>query len=168
LITCDDVGWLLDQLPSLPPASQEALARCVPALASNPTADLAELILEMPESHPAYAFTDGMRGAVSVDSDIAQLWRGAHPRVAQDRSDGAERHEAIYARLAAALDDAEVVPDHWWRLASALCEGVSGNTFDVASCLFTHNLTERPGWLLLGDRQQARVLDLVRQPYFGS
>jgi len=160
LITSDDAVWLLDQLPGLPPGSQEALARCVPALASNPTAYLAGLILEMPETHPAYAFTEGLRGAVRVDSDIAQLWRGAHPRVAQDGPDGAERHEAIYARLAAALDDAELVPDHWWRLASTLCEGGSGNTFDVTSCLFTHNLTERPGWLLLGNQQQARVLDL--------
>ena len=160
LITSDDAVWLLDQLPNLPSASQGALARCVAALASNPTADIADLILEMPQSHPAYAFTEGMRGVVRVYSDIAQLWRGAHPRVAQDGPDGAERREAIYARLAAALDDAERVPDRWWRLASTLCEGGSGNTFNVASCLFTHNLTDRPGWLLLDDQQQARVLDL--------
>jgi len=160
LITSDDAGWLLDQLPSLPPASQEALARCVPALASSPTADIAELILEMPETHPAYAFTEGMRGAVRLDSEIAQLWRMAHPRVAQDEPDGAEENEAFYTRVAAALDDAERVPDHWWRLASTLCERGSGITFDVTTCLFTHDLTERPGWLLLDDQQQARVLDL--------
>jgi hypothetical protein len=160
LITSDDVGWLLDQLPGLPRASQEALARCVPALASNPTADVAELILEMPKSHPAYAFTQGMRGAVGLDSDIARLWRDAHPRVAQEGPDGAEKHEAIHARLAAALDEAELISDHWWRLASLLCDGDNGNAFDVTACLFTHDLKERPGWLLLDDEEQARVLEL--------
>src|SRR5258708_14887272 len=100
-----------------------------------------------------------MRGAVSLDSDIAKLWRNAHPPVVQDGPDDADKQEAIAPKLAAALDDAELVPDHWWRLAGTLCDGGNGNMMVETTCLFTHNLTDRPGWLLLDGQQQARLLN---------
>jgi hypothetical protein len=155
LLIFSDLGWLLGVLPSLDQPEQGALAQCASSLARRPTATEADLILQMPEDHPAYAHTRWLRGSVSTDSP--QALRG-RLRAAEATGDG-QQHVDVqhqqYKQLTAALHDAGADPTHWWRVAKHLAPARPS-----AGELFSHDLTARPGWILLDAIQRQQVLDI--------
>ena len=157
LVTPEDLGWLLDKLPTLPAPAQEALAPCIPRLVHHPTADAADLILGMPEGHPAYAHTQWLRQPLSIGSDAAKQWRELRERAAKDQDLRAVSRAERNVQLAAALNDANKDPARWWRVAFWLSVDDRDH---AAEDLFTHDLTTRPGWSLLDDRERRHVLDL--------
>src|SRR2546423_419118 len=65
-------AYLIAELPHLPSRAQHALASCVPYLLQQPSAQDAELILSLPETHPAYEPTRYLREAIPLDSPQAQ------------------------------------------------------------------------------------------------
>ncbi|GAA3048035.1 hypothetical protein Aglo01_25780 [Actinokineospora globicatena] len=69
LLTVDDIDWLLDVLPSLPPEATGALSTCIAQLVREPSTRIADRILTLPPSHPAYTATNYLRGQVAVDSE---------------------------------------------------------------------------------------------------
>ncbi len=157
LVISDDLGWLLRELPQLPSVAQDALAACIPYLARNPTAGDADLILGMPESHPAYEHTEGLRQPVRVDSDLAVRWRHQRERAAADQSLLAASRAERSTQLAAVLGEARNDPDCWWRVAYWLA---ASDRDHGSGTVFSHDLTDRPGWPLLGEREHRDVLDL--------
>ncbi|QBI18861.1 hypothetical protein ER308_04420 [Egibacter rhizosphaerae] len=154
LITTEDVEWLLDSLPGLPATAREPLAACVPYLLGQPTAKTADLVLTLPEQHPAYLATDHLRGSRSVQSEPARRWRRHREREAEAEATRAttdERRE----HLVAALEAAEVDTEAWWRVTYWLAQGEDPPTGDA---LFSHDLTRRPGWQLLTEEGHDRVI----------
>ena len=155
LLDASDLGWLLAVLPSLAQPEQDILARCVPALAGQPTATEADLILQMAESHPAYAYTPHLRNEASTDSPEALRARQRSASAASDTQQRLAAQRDQHAQLTAALNDAEADPSQWWHIARHLAR----SNLD-ASDLFSHDLTARPGWQLLSAAQRQQVLDL--------
>lgn len=154
LLNSGDLGWLLRMLPSLARPEQEAMARCVPFLARQPSAAEADLILSMPVDHPAYAHTMWLRGEVTIDWPEARLRHrsAAAGGIGQGRGDlQAEQHR----KLAAALDEAEADPGQWWRVATRLAPARPS-----VLELYSPDLTARPGWALLDTAQRQRVVDV--------
>ena len=137
------------------PAEQDILARCVPALAGQPTAAEADLILQMAESHPAYAYTTHLRNEASTDSPEALRARQRSARAASDAQQRLAAQRDQHAQLTAALNDAEADPGQWWHIARHLAR----SNLDAGD-LFSHDLTARPGWQLLSGAQRQQVLDL--------
>ncbi len=156
LLVPGDLGWLLSSLPSLPEPGQDALARCVPQLARQPTASEADLILEIANDHPAHPYTDWLRGMVSTDSPIAQQWRQQHQRAARDAEDRSAMQRDQRTQLMTAIRDAAGDPRQWWRIAEHLAARDADSTGDI----FSYDLTVRPGWSLLDAAQRQQVLDL--------
>jgi len=155
LLEPDDLGWLLGALPSLAQPEQDILARCVLALARQPAAAEADLILQMAEDHPAYANTAHLRGEASTSSPEAQRARQRRARDASDAQHRLAEQREQRAQLTAALREAEADPTQWWHVARHLARGNPD-----ARDLFSHDLTARPGWQLLSAAEQQQVLDL--------
>jgi hypothetical protein len=155
LLHAGDLSWLLGALPSLPQPAQDTLARCVPALARQPAAAAADLILQMAEGHPAYPHTMHLRGEASIDSPDAQRARHRSARAASDAQQRLAEQRDQHAQVTAALDAAEADPGQWWHIARHLARGNPD-----AGDLFSHDLTARPGWQLLSAAQRQQVLDL--------
>ncbi len=157
LLIPDDLGWLLSKLHALPPPAQDALALCVPHLARHPTASEADLILGMPEDHPAYPHTQWLRQPVRTDSEPARQWRQHRESAAKAESLQSASRAERQLQLAAALGDARNDPGCWWRAALWLA---ANDTDRDDGTVFTHDLTTRPGWPLLDDQERREVLDL--------
>lgn len=155
LLTTGDLGWLLAALPSLAQSEQDTLAWCVPALTAQPTAAEADLILQMTQDHPAYAHTTRLRNVVSTDSPEAVRARQRKARAVSDAQQLLAAQRAQHAQLITALHETEADPGHWWHIARHLAAGTPD-----AGELFSHDLTARPGWLLLDAIQRQQVLDL--------
>ncbi|ONI87994.1 hypothetical protein ALI22I_19810 [Saccharothrix sp. ALI-22-I] len=151
LLIHDDVPWLLDRLPALPVGVAETLIDCLPQLLLDVPASTADLILTLPEDHPAYAATDHLRGAVDVNSsDVAQ-----HRKLAAE--DHAYEQGLIEQRTTARRTATELLnhldagPTSWWQLTYQLAEGDSDP-------LFGEDLTQRPGWQHLTEEQRHATL----------
>ena len=157
LLVPDDLGWLIRKLPALAHSAQDALASCVPQLARHPTAGEADLILAMPEDHPAYSHTQWLRQPVPTDSELARQWRQRRESAVQAENLQSAGRVERRLQLAAALGDARNDPAGWWRVALWLAARDSG--LDDGT-VFTHDLTARPGWSLLDDQERRDVLDL--------
>jgi hypothetical protein len=157
LIGPADLGWLVSQLPAMPVPAQRALAACIPGLARHPTATQANVILGLPDDHPAYETTRFLRDPVSASSPAARQWQEIRERTVRDEdlreATRAQRAEA----LAAALDEAVADPAAWWHVAWWLSATDRGH---ADGDLFTGDLTGRPGWTLLDDQERRQVLDL--------
>lgn len=155
LLLSSDLGWLVGVLPSLAQPEQDALARCVSYLARQPTAAEADLILQMPEDHPAYVYTTWLRDKVSIGSPEAQPMRQRSELAAAGARRRVDAQIQQYRQLIAALRDAGADPGQWWHVARYLAPAGAG-----AGELFSHDLTARPGWALLNAAQRQQVLDL--------
>jgi hypothetical protein len=155
LLHAGDLGWLLGVLASLAQPQQDTLAQCVPALARQPAAAEANLILQMAEGHPAYAHTTHLRGESSTSSPQALRARQRSARAVSDEQQRLANRRDQHAQLTAALHDTEADPGQWWHIARHLARGNPD-----AGELFSHDLTARPGWQLLSAAQRQQVLDL--------
>lgn len=156
LLAADDVVWLIDQLPSLSPHASTVLARCLPHLLHEPTADIANRILKLDPSHPAYGPTDGLRRPVDLNTPPATQWRQQSTAELEFRQQQSKDREQLRAGLAAALDRTASDPSTWWKITFLISFGGNGR---ATQRIFTHDLTRRPGWLLLSATEQERVLD---------
>lgn len=156
LLAADDVGWLIDQLPSLPPHASTVLARCLPQLLHETTADIANRILSLNPSHPAYGPTDGLRQPVDLNTPLATQWRQQFTTELEFRQQQSRDREQLRTRLAAVLDRTVSEPSTWWKITWLISFGGVGS---ANQRIFTHDLTRRPGWLLLSTTEQERVLD---------
>lgn len=67
-----------------------------------------------------------------------------------------QRQEQLRTGLAAALDRTVSDPSTWWKITRLISFGGVGS---ANRHIFTHDLTRRPGWLLLSATEQERVLD---------
>lgn len=157
LITSDDAGWLLNALPEMPGAARQSLAECVRHIVHNPTAEIANLILSLPITHPAYEATQQWRESVSVTSETAARWRELRAMESKRSNHVTASRDERCAQLLAALDTADSDITQWWRILSWLSVG---DDSQAREDLFSHDLTARPGWPLLNDDEQARVLTL--------
>ncbi|MGH8907789.1 MAG: hypothetical protein ACRD0K_15025 [Egibacteraceae bacterium] len=157
LVVADDASWLLDQLPALPAAAHAALAACVPHLLEEPSAAVADTILALPVDHPAYGPTNRLRQPLGIDSETANTWR-KHRAAGDEGNISDARREERLAQLSAAIDDADQDPTRWWHVVSWL--SVDDHGYPESEVLFSLNLTSRPGWLLLDDRQRTGLIDI--------
>lgn len=156
LIADLDFDWMMAELPQLPGNARAVLAECVPYLLRKPSARHADVILALPEDHPAYAATEHYRATVSLESEHAQRSQQARRRELDSEARrgplNEEMREGLTEALAAAAKDIAA----WWKVASALaCER---NFFP--SPIFTHDLTKRAGWELLTPDERQRVFDI--------
>lgn len=156
LVTADGIQWLITELPHMDEPARTTLANCLPWLLQSPTADDADAILSLPVDHPGYEPTESLRQPQSTQSETARRWQQRRAREAEQQAqlDASphERREHLTSALAAAEND----PTSWWRIAWWL----SVDERDRAEAAFVHDLTTRPGWSLLSDHEQQRVLDL--------
>ncbi len=157
LIGPDDLDWLVTTLPGLPAPAQHALTACIPGLVVHPTAHQADVILGLPQTHPAYEATQWLRNPVKTSSPGAARQREIRERDARHAESLAAGREERATRLAEALDGAKADPAAWWQVASWLC-ATDRSPADVE--LFTADLTTRPGWALLDTQDQYLVFDL--------
>jgi hypothetical protein len=155
LVTSDDAMWLVTDLPEVPDAAQPALAACLPQLVSEPSLELADRIYRMPATHPAYRATEWLRTPVSLTSETARRWQRIS---AEDRADEhqdldlARQQELLLNALAAAEGD----PAEWWKVLYWLSIEAGG----TSDALFAHDLRSRPGWALLSNSDQSRVVEV--------
>jgi hypothetical protein len=157
LLTRDDLRWLVAGLPTLPPPAREPLARCVGQLTIEPTAEEADLILDMPQDHPAYPHTQWLRQPVPVGAESGKWWRQRRQaEMEADKLQSVGRQER-QLQLAAALAGARADPARWWQVAVWLAASDSGHDNGM---IFSHDLTTRPGWSLLNGQERQDVLNL--------
>ncbi len=157
LVTSDDADWLLNELPEIAGAARETLAQCVRHIVHNPTADIANLVLALPTTHPAYQATQHWRESIDLASDTATRWRELRAMETRRANQVTTSREERRTQLSAALDAAESDIAQWWRILFWLSVG---DNSQAREDLFSHDLTARPGWTLLTDDEQARVLQL--------
>lgn len=156
LLAADDVVWLIDQLPSLSPHVSTVLGRCLPQLLHEPTAEIVNRILNLDPSHPAYGPTDVLRQPVDLNTSPAVQWRQQSTAELEFRQQRSKDREQLRTGLAAALDRAVSDPSTWWKVTLLISFGGEGH---ATQRMFTHDLTRRPGWMLLSATEQEWVLD---------
>jgi hypothetical protein len=158
LIDHDDTAWLIYNLDKLPDASHTSFSNCVPQLAYDPPAEVADLILSLDEDHPAYTATTWMRTPMSIESDTAKQWRRWHRpgrNISPEELEG--RHSAERrAALSSSIEEASRSLDSWWKIIYAL----SVHDGRAGSSLFSPDLTTRPAWKLLTTDEQQLIHDL--------
>ncbi|MEU4743975.1 hypothetical protein AB0G02_26400, partial [Actinosynnema sp. NPDC023658] len=155
LLRTSDVHWLLDTLVSLGGRAATTLGKCLTQLLHAPSADLAERILTLPETHPAYEITSWWRESKAVDS----------PDVARTRERAADRHRHSQALLAAGdrirdelntlLLNLSSEPELWWQAALLLGREANGNYSRGTD----HDFTAQPGWTILTESQHQQFLE---------
>lgn len=153
-ITADDALWLLDSLPDLPQRAQPALTACLPHLARQPSAELADRILTLAPDHPGYDATASLRTPSPFDPDTTRGLRRHRP------VEGQHANESLYPkqhrdRLLDALSEAERDPTQWWNVARWLAADDEGSPTEA---LCSHDLTRRSGWALLDEGERERVI----------
>lgn len=155
LITEGDVEWILTHLPDLPIKAHAALTECVPHLIRQPSAREADRILMLPTEHPAYATTEHLRATVTLASPHGQRAQERRQRQLAAQARRAELAEKMRHDLTEAIASTAKDVRHWWRVACAL----AGEQSSHPNPLFTHDLTQRPGWRFLTPYQQQQVLE---------
>lgn len=156
LIGSPDIVWLLEELPSMAQGTAAALTSCLGAMLGYPSAEVADRILSLEPTHPAYAVTQWCRQSVSVQPSSDDAWYRLASRkraAAQNRAqkiDGLA--EATRATLLRARSDIEA----WWEVVHIL-------SFDddarASAGRFVHDLTRRPGFARLSSEDQAWLID---------
>ncbi|GAB3549953.1 hypothetical protein J2S53_001236 [Actinopolyspora lacussalsi] len=149
-----DIEWILEVLPRFGEKARSVLGGCVPLLVAEPDARSADLILSVPEEHPAYPHIRELRENVASDSGRAEMLRKMHrtdPAPSDEEKRAKQRRELTEALQAARRDVAE-----WWQVCRRLAED-GGWSIDH---YFTQDLTERPGWELLAPEERRDVFDL--------
>ncbi|MGH3925005.1 MAG: hypothetical protein ACRDTT_19445, partial [Pseudonocardiaceae bacterium] len=149
-----DVEWLLDTLPTVPAQAVRALTNCLPQLVHAPPAHVAERILDLAPTHPAYEATAHLRGSIEVESERVQFQRRIAAEDREHPRQQADHQERVQAALAAALDLLDTDPGSWWRIPRLLADDLI-NTHEH---LIGHDLTQRPGWVHLDTDQRQLVL----------
>ena len=156
LLTPDDAAWLLDKLPAMHPDARAALTSCLSVLLRESTAEIADRILGLDPAHPAFEATEPFRQTVRVDSPLNDPWRTVSEREKAAERDMAQRVDQLFEALTAALGKARADVQAW-------CNAVSLLSYDenvtAPAGLFTHDLTQRPGWGMLTAAEQQWLLD---------
>jgi len=154
LLTGDDAEWLLDTLPTVPSQTASALTNCLPQLVHAPLAHLADRILDLPSTHPAYEATVHLRGSIDVGSKHIQFQRRMAAEDHERQRRLANHQEGVQAALATALDRLDTEPGLWWRIPWLLADDL----INTPEHLTGHDLTQRPGWTHLDTDQRQLVL----------
>jgi hypothetical protein len=155
LLDQEDAHWLLDQIDRSPPATAHAIADCVPLLLHEPSAQLADRILQLPEEHPAAAATTYFRGVVAVDDPAFAVERDRQARGHQFKQTQVARLVQREAALRELLPLLDVVPLRWWQAIELLADPGSSERLDD---VFGQDLTQRSGWTWLTPEQQQQLL----------
>jgi hypothetical protein len=155
LLTSTDAEWLISAMPGLAEPAQAALAPCVQYLIQQPTAAVADLVLDMAEDHPAYESTRSLRDSVDIDSELARRWRELHA-AEEDHPPAGTTEDERREQLISVLRETEGEVEAWWRVVYWLSVDENGR---IDEPLFAHDLSTRPGWSLLDSSQQRQVID---------
>ncbi|MFJ9782483.1 hypothetical protein ACIRSS_23080 [Amycolatopsis sp. NPDC101161] len=152
-LRADDVTWLLDVLPTLASQAAGTLLAVLPQLLREPTVEVADRILRMPPTDPAFAATNHLRGATPISSPApaqAQESTALGKSQLQEADKAKEDRRAALERAVAQLDaDPMSFPEVAYLLAITPSRD--------PQAIFHPDLTERPGWPLLSAQQQQRV-----------
>lgn len=97
---------------------------------------------------------------IAIDSPVVEWLRDAETRKATTSSRQGEREKARQQAdevLQALLTECETDPSVWWRINLQLFVSDQGDFKPELE--FESDLTTAPGWLRLGERDQARIID---------
>lgn len=156
LLAPDDASWLLDDLPSMHVDARAALTLCLSVLLREPTAEIADRVLSLDPAHPAFESTEPFRQTLRVDSVLNDPWHSINEhKTAADR-DKAQRVDQLFEALTAALGKARTDVEAWWSAVNLLSYDENAT---APAGLFTHDLTQRPGWGMLTAAERRCLLD---------
>ncbi|WP_216207021.1 hypothetical protein [Amycolatopsis aidingensis] len=156
LLGSHDVEWLLDEVDTCPPSTAASLAECLARIQIvDMTAALADRLLSLQPSHPAYDATHSLRGSVDMSSEIAQFQR--KHAVAMQKAAEARTQAQEQAKLALnnALTHVDVDPGSWWQIPVLVQQARQGDAAPSGG----HDLTAWPGWNELQPEDAAKVVD---------
>ncbi len=156
LIGSADALWLLDELPAMPPGKAAALAPVVNSLLGAPSAQLADRVLSLDASHPAYGLTEWCRQSVSTEPSPDDPWRLIASGEKARASTRAQQIKALLVARQAAWAKARADVEAWWAVADLLSFDEDAQAPDGR---FIHDLTHRPGWALLADEERQWLID---------
>jgi hypothetical protein len=154
LLTGDDIEWLLDILPTVATSVVDGLTNCLPALLHTPTARLADRILGLPPTHPAFETTQYLRGSIDAQSGQIQAQRTMSMQDHQFQQQRVDHQVRVKAELVTVLDRLDANPESWWRIPWLLGNDLTHTVDHVTG----HDITRRPGWAYLDTAQQQLVL----------
>jgi hypothetical protein len=155
LLVPEDAEWLVDELPTRPADTAAVLAQCLARLVERPTAGLADRILSMAPSHPAYEVTRWFRESVDRRSEsVAPMARAAAEEYSYQREQ-AQIADRVRSDLDSALRRVETDIESWSRIAHLLAFDEHN---DPGPHAVTYDLTQRPGWATLTPEDRQLVL----------
>jgi hypothetical protein len=154
LLEPDDAPWLLDVLPTLPPATAETIALCLQPFASRLSPQTAARVRTLEPGHPAAALAEHLPTAPDGPPAAPALSRRAEPE--SDDPDRAERVDQLLEALSTALDDARRDVNSWWNVPKLLSYDQDAR---VANRVPNHDMTQLPGWGLLTDAEQRDLIE---------